>query len=221
MNLYKSLSQLRIKYAKLLPADRTAVMDGHMEYLRASGAMESILKEGDTMPEFTLEDGGGKVINSKELLLKGPLVVTFFRGLWCPYCVEEIKALNDAYDDIKAAGGELIAISPQLSTASKKQMEDAGLRFSILVDHENAIGKAFRLTYKFPDDLRGLYESVFKLDIAAKNGSTNWELPIPARFVIDQTGTVLDVKAEPDYRFRPEAQDSVSVLHSLKSKASC
>ncbi len=129
--------------------------------------------------------------------------------------MEEIKALNEAYAEIQAVGGDMIAISPQIAASTERQMNEGGIQFSILVDENNSVGKAFQLVYEFPDDLRRLYESVFKLDIANKNGVAAWELPIPARFVVDQSGTVLDVKADPDYRFRPEAQDAISILKSL------
>jgi peroxiredoxin len=216
MNLYKALTELRIKYAKLLPADRTAVMDHHIEFLRASGALDQILKEGEKAPEFELKDGLGRTVSSKALLAKGPLVVSFYRGSWCPYCVEEIKALNEAYDSIKAEGGELVVISPQGALFSEKQQKELSLKYSLLVDEDNRIGKAFRLVYTFTDDLRDLYSGTFKLDIAQKNGTNDWQLPIPARFVIDRTGTIRDVKADPDYRFRPEPSDSIAVLKALQ-----
>lgn len=216
MSLYNQLTALRIKYAKLLPANRTAVMDGHMEYLRASGAVDRILKEGDRAPEFVLKDPFGEKVSSKELLGKGPLVVSFFRGLWCPYCAEEVKALNEGYEAIKTEGAEMIAISPQTASASEKQMKDGDIQFSILVDEDNAVGKAFNLVYDFPDDLRNLYSGVFKLDIAQKNGVSSWQLPIPARLVIDQHGIIRDVKADPDYRFRPEVTDTIELLKRIK-----
>lgn len=216
MSLYQQLTTLRIKYAKLLPPHRTAVMDGHMEFLRANGAMDRILKEGDTAPEFTLKDGLGKVVSSKTLLENGPLVINFFRGLWCPYCVGEVNALNEAYDVIRAEGAEVVAISPQAPNGSEQQMKEGNLRFSILVDPENEVASKFHLVYTFSEDLRGLYEGVFKLDIARKNASSQWQLPIPARVVIGRDGIIRDVKADPDYRFRPEPSDTIEVLKRLK-----
>ncbi len=79
MSLYNELTKLRIKYAKLLPPDRTAVMDAHMETLRANGALDRILSVGSQIPDFTLRDGFGKIVSSKELLARGPLVIAFFR----------------------------------------------------------------------------------------------------------------------------------------------
>lgn len=215
-NFYSAMTNLRVHYAKLLKPEFTAVMDRHIEFLRASGAVDKILKEGDKAPEFELKDGLGRTISSKALLEKGPLIVSFYRGSWCPYCVEEVKAFNDAYDEIKSLGAEVVLISPQTANHSGKQQKELSLGYSILVDEGNKIGKAFNLVYSFPDDLKNLYSSVFKLDIARTNGEGVWELPIPARFVIDQSGTIRDVKADPDYRFRPEPYDSVEVLKTLK-----
>jgi peroxiredoxin len=215
-SLYSTLGKLRVHYAKLLPAEKTAIMDRHIEFLRASGAIDRILKEGHHAPDFELKDGFGKVVSSKELLARGPLIVSFYRGAWCPYCVEEIKAFNEAYDEIKALGAELVVISPQATSFSEKQQRELGLKYSILVDENNEVGKAFNLVYSFPDDLRSLYSGVFKLDITQKNGANAWELPIPARFVIDRSGTIRDMKADSDYRFRPEPSDSVDVLKAIQ-----
>ena len=216
MSLYNNLAALRVKYAKILKPGFGAIMDGHIEALRADGTMENIIKVGEKAPSFKLKNGLGQVVSSEELLKRGPLVVSFYRGSWCPYCVEEVKALNQSYAEIKATGAELVVISPQGFSHTEKQQKDLELDYSLLVDENNSVGKAFRLTYSFPADLKDLYLNTFKNDLAKHNESSTWELPIPARIVIDQQGIVRDVKADPDYRSRPEATDSVEVLRRLE-----
>lgn len=215
MSLYNTLAGLRIKYAKLLKPGLTAIMDNHVEHLRADGTMEGIIKVGEAAPAFELKDGNDKMVSSTEILKRGPLVLSFYRGSWCPYCVEEIKALNQIYSDIKAAGAELVVISPQGFSHTEKQQKALELQYSLLIDSENLVAKSFRLVYSFPEDLKDLYLNTFKNDLAKHNESSVWELPIPARIVIDQKGIVRDVKADPDYRFRPEASDSIEVLKRL------
>ena len=213
-SLGPNLAAMRIKFAKLLPAEASAVTNAHFEHLRAQ-AMDGVKRVGDQAPEFELFDGTGEMASSSALLSKGPLVVSFTRGSWCPYCTEEVKALNVAYDQFRALGAELVVISPQTQQRAAKQTEAMGLTFSLLSDAKNATAKEFGLAYLLPDDLKEVYLHVFKTDLSRINADSEWTLPIPARVVIDQQGVIRDIKAEPDYRFRPEPSDTVEVLRSL------
>jgi peroxiredoxin len=97
----------------MIPAEPAAVMEHHVEFLRASGAVDQILKPGATAPAFTLKNQHGEDVSSADLLKRGPLVVSFTRGSWCPYCSAEVRALNEAYDQFQQAGIELVVLSPQ------------------------------------------------------------------------------------------------------------
>jgi peroxiredoxin len=213
-SLGANLAALRIKFAKMLPATASAVTNAHFEHLRAT-AMDGVKMVGDEAPAFELRDGTGKTVSSSALLSKGPLVVSFTRGSWCPYCTEEVKALNGAYEQFKALGAELVVISPQTQERAAKQTEAMGLKFSVLSDEKSAIAKAFGLAYPLPDDLKDVYLHVFKTDLSRINADTEWTLPIPARVVIDRQGVIRDIKADPDYRYRPEPSDTVELLRSL------
>jgi peroxiredoxin len=213
-SLGSNLAALRIKLAKMLPPQASAVTNAHFEHLRAQ-AMDRVIKAGDHAPAFELPDGTGKMVSSSALLSKGPLVVSFTRGSWCPYCTEEVKALNLAYEQFRALGAELVVISPQTQERAAKQTEAMGLKFSLLSDEKNATAKAFGLAYQLPDDLKDVYQHVFKIDLSRINADTEWTLPIPARIVIDRQGVIRDIKADPDYRYRPEPSDTVEVLRSL------
>lgn len=106
-------------------------------------------------------------------------------------------------------------ISPQGFSHTEKQKKELELRYSLLVDANNSVAKTFRLAYSFPADLKELYLNTFKNDLAKHNETQGWELPVPARIIIDQKGIVRDVKADPDYRFRPEPSDSVEIVKRL------
>jgi peroxiredoxin len=209
------LAKIRDWAAKnLKPADN-AVMENHIEFLRTQGALEKVAKVGSKAPTFQLKNQRGELISSTELLKKGPLVVSFYRGSWCPYCVEEVKVLNDGYEEFKAAGANVVVISPQSFSRTEKQADELHLKFNLLVDRENEVGKAFGLVYSFPDDLRQIYSGTFQNDLQLVNESSKWELPIPARFVIDANGVIRDAKVDPDYRYRPEPSETLSFLKSL------
>ncbi|MGN8200060.1 peroxiredoxin-like family protein [Salinisphaera sp. RV14] len=213
-SLTSSLAAMRIKFAKTLPAKASAVTNAHFEHLRAQ-AMDGIKKIGDRAPTFELRDGTGQMVSSAALLSNGPLVVSFTRGSWCPYCTEEVKALNAAYEQFRALGAELVVISPQTQERAAKQTQAMGLKFSVLSDEKNATAKAFGLAYQLPDDLKDVYQHVFKIDLSRVNAGAEWTLPIPARLVIDRQSVIRDIKADPDYRYRPEPSDTVAVLRAL------
>jgi peroxiredoxin len=215
MTLEQTLSQLREKFGKMMPAAPETVMDGHINYLRKSGAVDQILKSGAKAPAFTLKNQNGEDVSSVDLLIRGPLVMSFTRGGWCPYCAAEVRALNDLYDQYQQAGIELVVLSPQSADRSNKQATDNNLKFNLLVDESNEVGKAFGVVYTFPADLKNLYLNVFKIDIQAVNDASDWQLPIPARFIIDTSGTIRDAKADPDYRYRPDPSEALAVAKSL------
>ena len=207
MSLAQKLAELRDKFAKILPESATAVMEGHIELLRKSGALDQILKPGAKAPTFTLKNQHDEYISSTDLIKRGSLVVSFTRGSWCPFCSAEVRALNEAYDQFRQAGIELVVLSPQSIDRTRKQAAAGKLKFSLLADTNNEIAKAFGLVYTFPEDLKSVYSSVLNLDIQVINEASSWQLPIPARFILDEDGVIRDVKADPDYRYRPDPSD--------------
>ena len=205
------LGALRDKYGAMLPPSIAEVADGHIEHLRASGFVNGAATVGDRMPSFVLQDRTGKAVGSDELLKRGPLIVTFFRGTWCPYCMAELRALSEIADDVTKAGGAIVAISPQAPERQDVEAASA-IRFPLLHDRDNAVGKRFGLVYDFPEDLKHLYGSVFKNDISVQNGVDAWQLAVPARYVVSRNGTIVDAQVDPDYRYRPEPLVTLSVL---------
>lgn len=211
MQLEQTLAELKDKFERILPESASATMEGHMEFLRESGAVDKILKPGAKAPAFTLKNQNGEDISSIDLIKHGPLVVSFTRGSWCPFCSAEVRALNEVYDEFQQAGIELVVLSPQSLYRTRKQATTENLKFNLLVDKDNEIGKAFGLVYTFPEDLKNVYLNVLKLDIQAANEASSWQLPIPARFVIDRSGIIRDAKANPDYRYRPQPSEVLDI----------
>ena len=179
--------------------------------LIASGAARRARKAGDVAPSFSLKDPEDNVVSSNELLKKGPLVVSFYRGVWCPYCNMELQALEAAKPAFDNYGASLLAISPQTAPNSRKSVRQNKLTFPVLLDAKGKIGAAFGLRFELPDYLIEPHKSL-KNDLPTFNGGLSWTLPMPARYVIGQDGTILYSEVNPDYTHRPEPEDMIPVL---------
>lgn len=182
-----------------------------------AGLAAKALGVGAQAPAFTLPNAAGDHIASADLLAKGPLVLTFYRGVWCPYCNMELQALQAALPDITARGASLVAISPQTAINSRRSERDNGLDFPILTDHGNAVAAAFGLRFALPDYLVALYRDTFKNDLAVNNGEPSWTLPMPARYVIDRDGIIRYAEVNPDYTRRPDPSELLPVLDALRA----
>lgn len=186
--------------------------------LIASGAAQRALKAGDKAPSFVLHDSDGKPVSSAELLALGPLIVSFYRGVWCPYCNMELQALQEALPAFRDVGARLVAISPQTAANSRKSKRNNNLGFPILSDAGNETAAAFGLRFKLPDYLIEVYKNL-KSDLHAFNGDPSWTLPMPGRFVIGQDGVIRYAEVNPDYTHRPEPSDMLPALCSSVSRA--
>lgn len=186
--------------------------------LIASGQAERALKAGDKAPAFTLNDPEGKPVSSEDLLAGGPLALSFYRGVWCPYCNMELQALEAILPEIQALGGSLVALSPQTAPNSRKSVRQNSLSFPILSDVRGEVAAAFGLRFALPDYLVELYKSL-KNDLPAFNDDPAWTLPMPARYVIGQDGTILYAEVNPDYTRRPEPEELLPALRRAASLA--
>jgi peroxiredoxin len=186
--------------------------------LVASGQALNAKKAGDRAPDFTLRDALGNNVALTELLAKGPLVVSFYRGAWCPYCNMELQALQAVSPEIAARGASIIGISPQTAANSRKSQRENHLSFPILSDEKSRIAAAFGLRFSLPDYLVELYKG-FKNDLPAFNDDPAWVLPIPARYVIGTDGVIAYAEVNPDYTQRPDPSELLPVLDKLRMTA--
>jgi peroxiredoxin len=143
------------------------------------------------------------------------LVVSFYRGKWCPYCNAEVDALTQAYPEIKALGAELVVLSPELAEYSKAMSDEHKVPFDILVDRYDAVAEEFGVGYILPEYLRELYGNVLGIKLEKFNGDETYKLPIPSRFIIDEQGIIRHAYADPDYRFRAEPSETIDALRGL------
>jgi len=200
------------------PPEIHPVMERATAELIASGQASRAIKAGDLAPPFSLTDQNGTVVSSAELRDKGPLVVTFYRGVWCPYCNLDLQAMNEALPTLQSYGASLVAISPQTAANSRKSVRTNQLNFPVLSDPHNDTAAAFGLRFTLPDYLIDLYKSL-KNDLPAFNGDPGWTLPMPARYVIGQDGIVLYSEVNPDYTHRPDPEELLPALAKVATRA--
>ena len=217
MTLQAKLDAFKEDFKKTAPQAAQEVMETATQELRSSGILDQTIKVGDKLPPFTLRNQDGLEISSAELLQDGPLVVNFFRGIWCPYCNIELEALNEALPDFTAAGASFVTIAPQLEKSAKRNKESKKLSFDILVDEGNQYARELGLVFALPQALREVYTQ-FGIVLPDHNGDDSWTLPMPARLVIDQKGVVVYANINPDYTVRPEPVEVTEVLNGLAAE---
>ena len=204
--LQDQLDEITANTRHLVQADRLAVGERALEELFATGIEEQILPVGATAPEFSLKDPNGKLVRSSDLLALGPLVIKFFRGRWCPYCMTELEAWRDLYGQIRERGALMVAIGPQTQRQSDFMAGQHGLPFPVLTDTDNAVAQQFGLVYTVPEYHRDYYLSIL-VNIPFVNGEKSWCLPLPATYVISKDRKVVFAEAHADFRVRPVPQE--------------
>jgi peroxiredoxin len=216
MGLEQELADFNAKFEASAPPGAAAFLNKKIEELTSGFPFDRVPKTGDLAPEFSLPGVTGETISLLETLASGPVVLTFYRGAWCPYCNIQLAAYEHALPAIAEAGGSLIAISPQKPDGSLSMTEKNSLTFDVLSDTGNVVARKFGLVYTLPDDLKAAYSS-FGVDLAAINGDDSWELPIPATFVIGRNGRVQLAHAEADYRKRLAPEAIVAALRAAET----
>jgi len=201
--IYAECKQLIAKY---VPAETQAVHARVITGLRGRNLAASTLAVGAAAPSFHLQDHNGKLVSSQERLGQRRLVICFFRGRWCPFCVGQLEAMNLILPQIEQAGASLLAISPQTVQQSFFMADQHKLRFPLLSDAGNQVARQFGLVYRVPDEQQSIYRRAF-VNLPFANGDDSWELPIPATFILDRDGTVLYASASEDYTERPGPAD--------------
>ncbi len=210
--LTKQLEQNRSK----IPSEKLAVMEQATANLASSGIVDRSLKAGDRMEDFSLPNALGKTIAIAPILARGPVVISFYRGGWCPYCNLELRALQQALPEMKALGAQLVTISPQTPDNSLSTAEKNELTFEVLSDVGNHVARKFGLVYQLP--LRPIYAS-FGVDLPAYNGDDTFELPIAATYVIAPDRTIIHAFVDADYTKRQDPAKIVEVLKTMKVAA--
>ncbi|HWE87481.1 MAG TPA: peroxiredoxin-like family protein [Terracidiphilus sp.] len=208
-SLQDHLDEITANTRHLVQPERLAIGEKAVEKLFASGIEERVLPIGSAAPAFALKDASGKLVRSADLLATGPLIIKFFRGRWCPYCMTELETWRDLYGQLRERGGVMVAVGPQVERQSDFMAGQHGLPFPVLTDPGNKIAAQFGLVWSLPDNLREYYRSIL-VNIPFMNGDQSWTLPLPATYVISPAGRVVFAEAHADFRVRPEPEEVIA-----------
>jgi peroxiredoxin len=220
ISLQDQLDRITQSTRGLVQAERLAISERETERLFASGIEDRALKAGDRAPEFTLPDAlTGKSVHSTDLLAMGPLVIKFFRGRWCPYCVTELETWRGLHADLRRLGALFVAISPQTRRQNDFMIQQHGLPFPVLTDEGSHIAEAFGLAYSVPAEQRRYFQSIL-VNIPFINAGASyqtaseasWRLPLPGLFVVRPDCVIAFAEAHADFRVRPEPADGLRCL---------
>jgi peroxiredoxin len=194
------------EYGTAVEATRKVIQD--------SGILRSAPRAGQVFPSFSLPDANGTIVSAPELLKRGPLVVAFYRGGWCPFCNLELNALQLALPEINAQGGALVAISPQTPERSAETARLSQLSFHLLVDRGNLFAQELGLVYRLPAAMQAEFQKKGLL-LPTINGDDSWELPLPATYLVGQDGVIVDAFLDADFYHRKDPQELVEELRKL------
>lgn len=197
------------------PAEIRQVMQRADAELAASGQADRALAAGARAPRFTLPSATGEAVALEQWLGRGPVVLTFYRGSWCPYCNLALRSLQQHHGDITERGAHLVAVSPQVPDESLSLAEKHSLDFTVLSDVGSETAKAYGLAFDLPDDLAAAYDKL-GIPLDHVNGGHPRTLPIPATYVIDQNGVIRWAFADTDYTKRAEPADILTALDALR-----
>jgi len=171
------------------------------------------IREGGTFPALTLPNHKGGITDLAALMAEGELIVTFYRGGWCPYCNLELRAYQARLPEIVARGARLIAVSPETPDNTLTTAEKNALAFEVLSDTEGRLADALGIRYELSAPIKALYQK-FGHDLPVHNGDGRWSLPMPATYVIARGGRILRAHVSPDYRTRLEPDAALAALAS-------
>ncbi len=213
-SLASQLKEFQNGFIPKVSPDVVETMSKATADLASSGIVDNSLKVGEKAPDFELPDPTGKRVKLSALLANGPVVLNFYRGEWCPYCNLEIRALQQLLPEFQQAGAQVVAISPELPNNSLTMQEKHELSFPVLSDVGNGVARDYGLVFSLDASLRPLYQG-FGIDIPAHNGDESYDLPVPATYVVDATGTVRYAYANADYTLRAEPAEVLAAVKAL------
>ncbi len=218
-SLQQQLDQRKADFEKSASADKIREYDEGVAAVRDSGILEKAINEGDQAPDFTLKNATGKAVQLSELLADGPVVLTWYRGGWCPYCNLALRSLQKHLPEIEATGAQLVALTPELPDKSLDTAEKADLSFQVLTDLNNEVARKYGLVFKMTQPVEEAMRKFANLKSYNGDDYTDSELPLAATYIVDTDGTVYWAFLDAEYRNRAEPAAIIAALKRLKSAA--
>lgn len=210
MSLTETLAARKARNRLKIPAEKLAIMERSTNDLKAQAPSAEAVKKGDKLPGFILPNVHGKEV-SLESFNTDFLVVSFYRGGWCPYCNFELKALQGILPQLEALGARLVAISPETPDHSLTTKEKNELSFTVLSDVENSYARSLGLVFQMPEDLQEVYHS-FNLKVDQHNGNQDYELPMPATYLVNKQREIIYSFIPEDYTERLDPELILDIL---------
>jgi len=195
------------------PADVVRIIKSGIE--SASDLTKTALQLGDKAPDFSLKNSKGDSVSLYTLLAKGSVILTWYRGGWCPFCNMQLQYLQRNMPEFKANGANLIALTPEKPDESLSTQEKNELEFEVLSDFDNKVAKEYGIVFKLTDEVSDLYKNTFNLNLRAYNGNDSDELPMAATYVIGKDGIVDYAYLNADYTTRAEIGDIIDSIKKL------
>lgn len=211
MSLTEDLKARAAQSLGKYPETTHQIMNNGIQVLKDASLVQKALKTGDKIPEISLPNATNKITSLQEILNNKKVVLSFYRGGWCPYCNIELQALQQNLQEFEKHGAALVAISPETPDNSLSTSEKNNLSFEVLSDNDNKIASAFNLMFTLPNDLKEVYQG-FGIDLEQSNGNSNWQLPISATYIIDQDGTIIYDCIKEDYKERADPEEIINLL---------
>lgn len=209
--LTEELKEFATNSAKRHPGVAQDIMKNAISELEATAILENATKTGDLFPNVTLPNAKGENSTLSDLLKKGKVVLTFYRGGWCPYCDIALKALQNSLPQIKEKGASLVAITPETPDHTLSTQDKNNLDFEVLTSKNNELARSLGLVYALPENLVTLYKK-FGIDLIESQGNQANELPIAATYIIEQNGKISYHFLAVDYKLRADPIDIISAL---------
>jgi peroxiredoxin len=213
--LAEQLAAYQAGFKQRVAPERVAMMETATADLRATGIESRAVQVGAQAPDLILPDALNQPLRLSTLWQRGPLVLIFYRGGWCPYCNLELRAWQQQLPALQRMGAQLVAVSPQTPDNSLSTAEKNELSFTVLSDSDLQAATAFGVAFEMPAALIELYSRVGN-DLPVLNGNGRWVLPLPATYVINHVGRIVYAHIEADYRERAEPQDVLAAVAQLR-----
>ena len=213
MSLQQQLSELKTSIKSKIPEDVFQKFEEPIQALDESGVASNAPQVGDELNNFVLSNQLGQQRSLAELRKSGPVVIIFYRGGWCPYCNLELHAYQEILPQLKAAGVQLVAVTPELPDSSLSTTEKNELEFEVLSDVGADYAKEIGLAFSLPEELREIYANLDG-DLEKFNGAGHFNLPIPATLVVDTDGTITFAHVDVDYTTRANPEDVLRVVRN-------
>ncbi|OHX64142.1 peroxiredoxin family protein [Flammeovirga pacifica] len=172
------------------------------------------LKEGEKAYTFKAKDQNSQQFDLKKALKKGPVVLNFYRGSWCPYCTKHLMNVRDSLSMIEAAGATFIAVTPELAENNLELVKKKGFTFDIIEDSQLKIMNGYKVTFDVNEGYQTMLKK-YERDLTKINAIKRATLPIPATYIINQDGTIIKRHYDPNYKVRMSVKETLGVLESI------